>query len=96
LSLPFADAFFLSCRKALTNKAPHQPIPLLEEMIDLLMQPEALHVKFNVSLASGPKDLAQKVTNGALPLQIDIKPSNDAERLFTLIAEIIQYVLLFG
>lgn len=65
-------------------------------MIDLLMQPEALHVKFNVSLASGPKGLAQRLTFDPLPLQIDIKPSNDAERLFTLIAEIIQYVLLCG
>jgi hypothetical protein len=36
-------------RTALTNKAPHQPIPLFEQMIDLLMEPGARHVKFNVS-----------------------------------------------
>lgn len=45
---------FSFARTALTNKAPHQPIPLFEEMIDLLMEPGARHVKFNVSLDPKP------------------------------------------
>ncbi|KAF7304827.1 GP-PDE domain-containing protein [Mycena kentingensis (nom. inval.)] len=46
---------------ARTKKEPQQPIPTLPEALALLMNPENMHVHFN----------------------IDVKPSNDTETLFT-------------
>ena len=39
----------LICRHVRTTKAPHQPIPLFSEVLDILMMPENRHVKLNVS-----------------------------------------------
>jgi len=39
----------LTARHVRTTKAPHQPIPLFTEVLDILMMPENAHVKLNVS-----------------------------------------------
>ncbi|CDZ96612.1 Glycerophosphoryl diester phosphodiesterase [Phaffia rhodozyma] len=64
--LPWEDCI----SKVRTLKAPHQPIPLFEQALDLLMRPDAKHIKFNV----------------------DIKPSNEPERLFELMARLVKKI----
>lgn len=60
-----------------TIQTPPQPIPKFEEALELLMKPENRHVKFNVCFTISYDDIQ-------LTTQIDIKPNNPPERLFSI------------
>jgi phosphatidylglycerol phospholipase C len=84
-------------RNVRTLKKPHQQIPLFDQLVDLLMQPNALNVRLNVrppvpfflSCCLSTKDVDRCVCVAVR--QIDLKPNNDI-KVFELMKEIIQRV----
>lgn len=77
-----------------TIREPRQQIPTFQQVCDLLMKPENMHVKLNVSMENDQSIKRVKCVSELLYnfyfLQIDIKPDNNPERLFRLMKAVVE------